>query len=65
MNKLKNATCYLCGAMDRVDDGGRFAGGQLRDFDRPDGDLVRRHDRAGQTGRAAVPLQALLSVTWV
>ena len=22
MNKLKNATCYLCGAMDRVDDGG-------------------------------------------
>ena len=22
MNKLKNATCYLCGAMDRVDEGG-------------------------------------------
>ena len=27
MNKLRSATCYLCGAMDRVDDGGVVAMG--------------------------------------
>ena len=37
MNKLKNATCYLCGAMDRVDDGGvewrREISPKLKDMD--------------------------------